>query len=702
MERKTVITLVVCAILFSINGILLIAGNSSFLFTGHVSTTGSIALTILQPLIINITSPENITYNFTYSDRMTNGAPDSEHLYFQILLNATSNREIDNWTYTVLDNYDVAYFEDEPIINLETLYPWRQYQNNLTVFGQPISGPAGSGNVLFYVNLTSAAPEVLNTTPKEFLVCEGNALTNAIIDVRDVNDDLDRISINPNYDLFGQKDITFKGNHLYEVLLKSFYRLDSINLGTYQTTATARDIDGQSSPEYPFNITVIELNDNPSVTFPPSLPDNESDYDVYIKLYLNGEHTTYNEQWVITDEESGDLAGGNLTLNLNYVNGSPFDLFEINETTGLMFYEVTDESPIGNYSLTLNITDQALENPSENISYCGGSDGSSNTVPVYIYFIISNDNRAPTINSYYPEDDILYVGGNDNLSFNISFFDEDHDLLYTNWFIDDRWIAQHDSLDYNSSDEFSYVFGCGIGGWYNITVSLSDGVQEGEVNHTWQTYVNEVACPERPPSGGGGGGGGPSDICYEDWICNDWATCQELTGSINSGLIDGSDYQIFIEQCKQRGYDQENWGFQLRECYDLNECNNFEYRLNPPESSQICFYTENPNCNDGIKNCHDGSCEIAIDCGGSCSACPNCDDGIKNQGEEGIDCGGPCPNSCERSSADIKPDILLILVILLILIMLFVIYRIIVILKKRKEKKEVSRQEKLNKLFNQG
>ena len=49
-----------------------------------------------------------------------------------------------------------------------------------------------------------------------------------------------------------------------------------------------------------------------------------------------------------------------------------------------------------------------------------------------------------------------------------------------------------------------------------------------------------------------------------------------------------------------------------------------------------------PSCFDGIQNCHHGSCEEGIDCGGPCLPCPSCFDGIQNQGEEGVDCGGPC------------------------------------------------------------
>ena len=49
------------------------------------------------------------------------------------------------------------------------------------------------------------------------------------------------------------------------------------------------------------------------------------------------------------------------------------------------------------------------------------------------------------------------------------------------------------------------------------------------------------------------------------------------------------------------------------------------------------------SCYDGIQNCHHGSCEEGIDCGGPCEPCPSCHDGIQNQGETGVDCGGPCP-----------------------------------------------------------
>jgi hypothetical protein len=63
-----------------------------------------------------------------------------------------------------------------------------------------------------------------------------------------------------------------------------------------------------------------------------------------------------------------------------------------------------------------------------------------------------------------------------------------------------------------------------------------------------------------------------------------------------------------------------------------------------------------PSCFDGIENCHDGSCEEGVDCGGTCDPCMSCSDGIQNQGEEGIDCGGPC-DPCSATTTVVKTTI---------------------------------------------
>jgi len=110
-------------------------------------------------------------------------------------------------------------------------------------------------------------------------------------------------------------------------------------------------------------------------------------------------------------------------------------------------------------------------------------------------------------------------------------------------------------------------------------------------------YLFVIDVPEAvpTPSSSGGGGGGITLNCRELWECNET-------------------------------------------CTDLADCGT---KFKKPFESRVCKYVG--TCSDLIKNCHHGSCESGVDCGGPCLACPNCSDGIQNQGEEGIDCGGPCP-----------------------------------------------------------
>ncbi|MCK5022646.1 MAG: hypothetical protein KAS04_00590, partial [Candidatus Aenigmarchaeota archaeon] len=138
--------------------------------------------------------------------------------------------------------------------------------------------------------------------------------------------------------------------------------------------------------------------------------------------------------------------------------------------------------------------------------------------------------------------------------------------------------------------------------------------------HTWNVTVIDVpqgVFASAPPSG-------PTSAqqCEEDWRCDEWSVCPT--------------YEI-----------------QSRECNDINKCGTDFYK---PEETRDCVYVAKPSCEDGVQNCHDGSCEIWIDCGGPCSACSTCSDGIKNchttkRGvmicEDDIDCGGPCPECPE-------------------------------------------------------
>ena len=161
--------------------------------------------------------------------------------------------------------------------------------------------------------------------------------------------------------------------------------------------------------------------------------------------------------------------------------------------------------------------------------------------------------------------------------------------------------------------------------------------------------------------------------------------------SLNEGILSGEDYRLIKTGCDKEKFDESFCGFQVRDCNDLNKC---VLSSGKPSGINYCYYTENPSCNDGIKNCHDSDCELLVDCGGPCKICPSCSDKTKNQGEEGVDCGGPCPWRCIPAIPLLKRNYVLygFLILLLILIVLIII-KLIRILKYRREMSEIRKQK---------
>ncbi len=135
-------------------------------------------------------------------------------------------------------------------------------------------------------------------------------------------------------------------------------------------------------------------------------------------------------------------------------------------------------------------------------------------------------------------------------------------------------------------------------------------------------------------AGGGFGGGGFPRMCIPDWQCGPWHQC----------MPNGTQYRKCIDKnvCDIDNYEHYIW----RNCTYYAQC--FNGIKDENEEGIDCGGPCPPcgSCFDGIKNCHDGSCEEGVDCGGPCDPCGSCFDGIKNchdgSCEEGIDCGGPC------------------------------------------------------------
>jgi len=256
-----------------------------------------------------------------------------------------------------------------------------------------------------------------------------------------------------------------------------------------------------------------------------------------------------------------------------------------------------------------------------------------------------------------------------------------------------------ESNENKSSDIYSWSAGCGNSGAYNVSAITSDGLLGGLVS--WNVTVTNVACPVAPSGGSGGGGGGGggtlAGYCRENWVCNAWQVCQNVERSFIGKSLSPEDYYGFKELCAQNQYDDRFCGFQITSCQDLELCNSTSPKIPRPSEMRTCYFTENPNCIDGITNCHDGSCELLVDCGGPCKPCPTCSDGKQNQGEGGIDCGGPCPYSCEVEEAfkGISFMIIGLLVIAVIILgfilvkLVKIVYHLFIVGKKRKNKRKV-------------
>ncbi len=296
-----------------------------------------------------------------------------------------------------------------------------------------------------------------------------------------------------------------------------------------------------------------------------------------------------------TDEDNDTMYFYVYFISCEKLNGDTnCTIFGIDEMTGEINFTPTF-AEVGNYTVNYTVTDK----------YDGewGWDWY-----VGSFSVTEFENEPPNITDWYPPEYNITIREGESQFFNITVVD-DSGIPAAQWYKDGVAIPGEGGLCYNETSNYTFVATYDDSGIYNITVMVTDG--QYVVSHEWRLIVldREPKKPYRPSPR-------PPLVpaCMENWECTVWSVCSK------------EDVQIRI-------------------CVDLSKCNT---TLNKPVESRLCTYTPYPDCYDGIKNCHDGSCEILTDCGGPCPPCPTCSDGIRNchvggECEEGIDCGGPCP-----------------------------------------------------------
>ncbi|MFA7707407.1 MAG: hypothetical protein WCX73_00495 [Candidatus Pacearchaeota archaeon] len=434
------------------------------------------------------------------------------------------------------------------------------------------------------------------------------------------------------------------------------------------------------------NITIIEVNNAPkfNIDVQTILPEN--------LLYTEGDDRNfYYDLGEYLTNELEETPTRQLIFNLTYANGSvsPFRI------SSLGVINITGNQnliPSGNvsatYHLNLSVIDTNLSSlrttlhPNINKCYNSGGNEDAKAWSDDFYLTITRQNRVPVITSYYPLKLNLSIYGSDSLYFNLTARDPDYTPLDVEWYVDDVLKETDREIEEKNVSEFEYIFGCDISGEHRVIAVVTDGLENTSVQ--FNLSIGLIKCPSPSTGGGGGGGGGGKLFCEQKWGCEEWMQCQNLINLSGSGWASKETELSIKERCGVFNWSDETCGFQQRICEDFNHCNAI---TNRPGIIRECYYTENPTCNDGIKNCHDNLCEVLTDCGGPCNACPSCSDQIKNQDEEGIDCGGVCEQQCiENPLAPriLRSVIIYSLFLLLLLILLLVIKQTIKYFKAKK------------------
>ena len=674
IRRKVIASLFIVLIIFNIINVYVI--TTTFYFkkiTGYGSDTGSISLSIEEWRVVEINSPLNQTYNAVL---LTD--------YYPLELNVSSNfnNDIHAWWYTLVDLANNVTLNESVIFTPNTTIYTVRYSNQLTVFANRSGNFTYNDSVVFYINVANSAPKIQNLT-RDMLSCELGVLSE-VFNVSDSDGDAISVSLNPqspSNPFFIQSLYNINATlSVHEIFSGTLDKSDAggIFMGnkTYAVNVSASDSYNSSccSDTVSANITVIEINNIPVIE------------NIATKtIWSQGDNSTLYIQTIVSDVESGDHDDGNMSFNITIKNstGINVSLFNISALGVINF--TANSSYVGVYNVTICVSDQSLISPHQNISLCSNN-GTNQSDCETFGLTVTNQNRAPEILTHYPNESNFIANEGETSSFNVSSRDPDGTIPDNYWYVDGS-LEKFEEASYNST--FQHSWGFNDAGYHNVTIIVTDGLLQD--SFTWNVTIIDVPQPAGAPSAGGGGGGGGGTVCSSKWGCAEWSQCSNL-----SFLEESRNITAIKESCKQRGINETYCGYQTRICQDINKCS---FPTNEPLSVQYCYYIIEPSCSDGIKNCHNGACEVLADCGGPCEVCPSCSDNIKNQGEEGVDCGGPCDACREIPLVKVVSNrifyFFISLLLLLIAIILFIRYEIhrYKVSKMLREKKE-----KLNRL----
>ncbi|OGJ20828.1 hypothetical protein A3K73_01150 [Candidatus Pacearchaeota archaeon RBG_13_36_9] len=567
--------------------------------------------------IIEVQSPENITYSL------------GDKYHYLISLDVSANFEVKDWKYDLIDA------RHENTINKNALFtPGKEievsrWENKLIVHAFDEQGEVANKTVEFFVASPDSFP-LINYLNSTIYICEGDSLgynftvsdpeeasNNGPIETRIEPLALFYILPWQKWLLNGQKNATFQ--IFSEKLTKENAGGVDNGFATYNRIIQVND--GRYSSLNKTVIRVIEINNAPEI------------HRIGVKTEVmkwKGENAlSYSAN--VFDREDGNQDSGNLKFTIDF---GEEDLFGISPN-GVMEF-VFNENNFGIYNITVCASDTGIENPDLNIKEVCGQTGGDQTSCTNFSLTIAKTNNPPTITDFYPKDLELEASSESKFYFNITMFDPEKTAPDVYWYVDEKEVEYYSGIDsIGGFAQLVYTFGCGADS-HSVKARITDGLANDTIE--WKVKVNSIKCEKS------------QEECSEKWFCENWKVCQNLKKTLGAGILSDADYRTIQDGCAANKWPEENCGFQIRGCSDISSCNT---SFIMPEKLQRCYYTENPNCEDGIKNCHSRDCEFLTDCGGPCKPCPTCYDGMQNQGEEGVDCGGPCYVLCENEEKPI-------------------------------------------------
>ncbi len=600
-----------------------------------IQSLGEVALGVLGKFSVIIYSPQPITYFNQTLD-----------------LNVSADTEVASWWFTLKGGGKCSIVYDTVGFVPNISFTSARGQNELTVFARSSSGEIENASVLFNVSAPNLAPHIyINDS---FTACEGGEFS-VFFDVADDNLDCPDVALAPSSGPF----FVFVHSTSLNASLAEFFSgiLGKADVGAHYLNITAND--GENIDLQPINITVLPVNHAPIVA-----PILVTTFEIF-----NNANLSFFTQVAADDSEDGDSGSGNLVFNSTFLSGR--ELFIINSSYGFINFSY-NTSDVGVYSAWICVADQGLNSP-ESLLACN-EDGAPKTTCFAWNFAITYVNRPPNITDYGNTKTgralSLDARVGELVLFNISAIDPDGNIPYIDWYFDTAFRRRNQT----NYDEFLFFPSLADVGEHKLFGVATDLMLNDTV--IWNITIIGPSVPSSEGGGGGGSGGlRGAGGCVEKWGCTEWSTCQNA--SLSSGSI--------RETCKLFNLSQEYCGFQLRRCVDTKVCKSESKK---PRETQVCYFTLFPNCNDGILNCHDNSCELLTDCGGPCSPCPTCSDEKRNQGEENIDCGGPCPQCFEVPFFDIKKRLNItinLFLFLLLLLLAFILYEILRIRRLRQQ-----------------